>query len=316
MDNIPYSEIPKVVLVSRQTRYKELLMKYRTASNARFYLENLGADFDDFAAEDASYEACLQTIIRDLHLWGRYQLIDRQHLPNYVFAEDDIIVVLGQDGTVANTLKYLTNQPVIGVNPDVNRWDGLLLPFTPKDVAALLPEVSNGGRQLSEVTMAEVTLSDGQSMMAVNDFFIGARSHTSAFYEISYGGNQEKQSSSGLIVSTGLGSTAWISSVINGSTAVVQALSDDKADVSQQTTRLSWDANHLLFAVREPFTSKTSSADIVYGEISKGNPLTLRSSMPDNGVIFSDGIESDFIRFDAGLEATIGISDRRGHLVH
>lgn len=163
--------------------------------------------------------------------------------------------------------------------------------------------------------MAEVTLSDGQSMMAVNDFFIGARSHTSAFYEINYRGVQEKQSSSGLIVSTGLGSTAWISSVIKGSTAVVQAL-NDKSDVAAQTTRMSWDAGHLLFAVREPFTSKTSSADIVYGEISKGNPLTLRSSMPDNGIIFSDGIESDFIRFDAGLEATIGISDRRGHLVH
>jgi len=319
MVDIPYSEIPKVVLVCRQTRYKELLTKYRTASNARFYLESLGADFDDYENEDIAYEKCLQVITQELQLWGRYQIIDRQYLPNYVFAKDDIIVVLGQDGLVANTLKYLTTQPVIGVNPDVNRWDGLLLPFHPADLASLLPEVWKGSRSLSEITMAEVTLSDGQSMLAVNDFFVGARTHTSARYEIDYQGTQENQSSSGLIVSTGLGSTAWISSIVAGSNAVVKAMSKGNSEaepvITQKPPLLSWDTDHLLFAVREPFASKRSSTEIVYGEISKGKPLTLRSNMPDNGVIFSDGIESDFIRFDAGLEASIGVSDRSGHLV-
>ena len=99
MDNIPYSEIPKVVLVSRKTQYKELLAKYQTVSNAKFYLESLGADFSDYVAEDTIYEKSLQVITRELQQWGRYQVIDRQHLPNYVFAEDDIVVVLGQDGT-------------------------------------------------------------------------------------------------------------------------------------------------------------------------------------------------------------------------
>ena len=56
---------------------------------------------------------------------GRVQIVDRGFLPNFVFAPDDTVVTLGQDGLVANTLKYLDGQPVVGVNPDPERWDGL-----------------------------------------------------------------------------------------------------------------------------------------------------------------------------------------------
>lgn len=53
-------------------------------------------------------------------------MIDRSLLPNFLFGDDDIVVAIGQDGLVANTLKYLTEQVLIGVNPDPHRWDGIL----------------------------------------------------------------------------------------------------------------------------------------------------------------------------------------------
>jgi len=37
--------------------------------------------------------------------------------------------------------------------------------------------------------------------------------------------------------------------------------------------------------------------------------------MPDNGVIFSDGIFDDTIDFHSGLTATIGLADWQGRLV-
>jgi hypothetical protein len=37
--------------------------------------------------------------------------------------------------------------------------------------------------------------------------------------------------------------------------------------------------------------------------------------MPDYGVIFSDGIESDFLRFNSGSIATIGIAKEKANLV-
>lgn len=44
-------------------------------------------------------------------------------------------------------------------------------------------------------------------------------------------------------------------------------------------------------------------------------PLRIASYMPEDGVIFSDGIESDFLEFNAGMEARIEIAERRGLLV-
>ena len=68
-----------------------------------------------------------------------------------------------------------------------------------------------------------------------------------------------------------------------------------------------WNTNHLIFAVREPFGSQASQTTRRYGEIDESEVLTPRSRMPDNGVIFSDGMESDFLRFTAGMGARIGV---------
>jgi hypothetical protein len=55
--------------------------------------------------------------LRALEQWGRYQIIDRSFLPNFIFGPSDIVVALGQDGLVANTMKYLDRHPLIGLNP-------------------------------------------------------------------------------------------------------------------------------------------------------------------------------------------------------
>jgi hypothetical protein len=38
--------------------------------------------------------------------------------------------------------------------------------------------------------------------------------------------------------------------------------------------------------------------------------------MPENGVIFSDGIEADFLDFTSGITASISVADKVGQLVH
>lgn len=303
----------KVVLVTRKTRLEELVTQNHTLAQARFYIEHLGADFSDYVQENLAYGESLRQVNDALRRWGRYQILDRAHLTNFVFGADDIVVALGQDGLVANTLKYLSGQPLVGVNPERSRWDGLLLPFEPTHLDALLAEVAHDKRATRSITMAEARLSDGQTLRAVNDLFIGPRSHTSALYDIAVGSRSEHQSSSGVIVSTGLGSTAWLKSVITGSMALASAAGRRRA--STEYKPLAWDADHLTFAVREPFPTRNSQATLVYGDVSAAQPLKLRSRMPDNGVIFSDGMEADFLRFTAGIEATIKVADVRGCLV-
>lgn len=303
----------KVVLVTRQTRLEELVARFHTLAQAKFYVEHLGADFSDYEREHAAYAEAKQQVLGTLQAHGRYQVIDRGFLPNFLFGRYDIVMALGQDGLVANTMKYLDGQPLVGVNPEPARYDGILLPYEAQAAPKVLADVMRDHFVAREVTMAKATLTDGQTLYAVNDLFIGPRSHTSARYEIQLGDRREVQSSSGLIVSTGLGSTAWMKSVVTGAMQIAMNLNQKLRNEPYQS--VPWDAQTLTFAVREPFPSRSSAASLVFGNIQPGQPLRLASLMPENGVIFSDGIEADYVEFNSGTLATIGVAERKGILV-
>jgi NAD kinase len=304
----------KVILVTRKTRLEELVNRHLTVAQAKFYVEHLGADFGDYETEQNTYLAARRTVLAALERQCLVQAIDRSFLPSFLFGPDDIVLALGQDGLVANTMKYLTGQALIGVNPDPRRFDGVLLPFGPNDVTSILPDVLARRRAVKPVTMAMASLSDGQQLYAVNDLFVGPKTHTSARYEIALGQLKETQSSSGIIISTGLGSTAWMRSVLTGAAMIVQAQSEDSKPEAFKA--LPWDAPFLRFAVREPFPSVATQAHLVFGQADKRSPLIVRSLMAENGVIFSDGVESDFLEFTSGVTASISVADRVGQLVH
>jgi NAD kinase len=316
----------KIILVTRPTRLAELVRRFNTVSQARFYVEHQGADFSDYMREDETYHRALVETETVLNQLGRTQIIDRSFLPNFIFAPGDTVVALGQDGLVANTLKYLDGQPVVGVNPDPARWDGQLLPFKVGELRKVVPEVLRDRRSTRFVSMARATLNNGQSMCAVNDLFIGPKSHASARYIIRSGEAVETHSSSGVIVSTGMGSTGWFKSLLTGAAAVTQTASTvlgRKAGKSSQLaparfdvhTEFGWDADYLFFTVREPFPTRTTGASLVFGRITNESPLLLESEMAEHGVIFSDGIENDFLEFNSGSQATIGVAERKGVLV-
>ncbi|MFV0439547.1 MAG: sugar kinase [Desulfopila sp.] len=304
----------KIVLIVRATRLDELVARYNTEAQARFYIEHLGADFSDYQQEDARYKAAVRAARRTLQEMGRVQVVDRSFVSNFIFGADDTVVVLGQDGLVANTLKYLAGQPVIGVNPDPARWEGALLPFGVRDLGRLLPEVFRGRRRITEVTMARVELGDGQVLHAVNDLFIGARTHISARYAIESCGVKEQHSSSGVIVSTGLGATGWFRSLMAGALTIAATVGGETS-VAPVLPVFPRDADYLYFTVREPFPSTTSQASLVFGRVSKNDPLLLVSQMAESGVIFSDGMEQDYLEFNSGSQATVRPATRKGHLV-
>jgi NAD kinase len=304
----------KIVLVKRKTRLEDMITRFNTIAQAKFYIEHLGADFSDYLKEDQAYKEAIVAANNILSSLGRVQIIDRMFLANFIFGANDLVVVIGQDGLVANTLKYLSSQRLIGVNPDPQRWDGILLPFEVKDLSTIVPETFNHHRPIQQVTMGKVVLNDGQVLYAVNDFFIGQKSHVSARYEIEIGKKREQQSSSGVIVSTGLGSTGWLKSVLLGASTIMSTFTEKKI-TRKPEAKLKWDADCLYFSVREPFPSKATKTDIVFGKLSKTEPLKITSLMPESGVIFSDGIENDYLSFNSGITATVTIAEQKGELV-
>lgn len=149
----------KIVLIKRKTRLEDLIARYNTIDQAKFFIEHLGSDFSDYIYENEQYNNAVSKARNELESLARVQVVDREYISNFIFGKNDIVVVVGQDGLVANTLKYLTNQLLIGVNPDPARWDGVLLPFKVSDLKLVMQDVFKMKRQVKEVSMAKaVTL--------------------------------------------------------------------------------------------------------------------------------------------------------------
>ena len=304
----------KAIIITRKTALEELLVRFHTQANVRFYLEHAGGSFDPIAAEHERYQAALRTTREAVPGALKQQVIERGYLPQFLFSDTDLVVTLGPDGLVVNTAKYLHGQPIVPVNPDPHVIDGVLLPISLRRLAATLKATIQGRARLKQVTMAQARLNDGQEMLGVNDLFIGAQTHVSARYQIAQGSTSETHSSSGVIVSTGVGSTGWLQSVYAGAAGVARALGGQFA-LPPGGGRLPWDTDHLIYAVREPFPSKTTNASMVFGIITRDQPLHLTSHMAADGVIFSDGIEADYLPFNRGTLAEIGLADRQTVLV-
>jgi hypothetical protein len=269
------------------------------------------ADDSEYESEDEIYQRTVSRLMQELDLGYPVKKIDRTFLPNFDFGRCMLVVVVGPDGLVANTAKYVGDLPIIGVNPDASRNDGVLLPFDVGHARAAVRRVLDRKSKTRDVTLAEVNLNDGQRMLAFNDFFIGCNSHVSARYTLEANLQSESQSSSGVLVSTGAGSTGWMSSIFNMTSGICRFAGGSEP----HAVTMRWEDRQLLWAVREPFRSRHSSADLVAGILRDNDELVIGSQMPAQGVIFSDGIESDFLEFNSGSIARFSVSKQRAKLV-
>jgi len=301
----------KLVLITRKTRLEELIERFNTRSQAKFYIEHAGGDFSDYEREDDAYRAALELLRRSLDFEMPVQLVNRSLVPTFQFQKEDVVVTLGQDGLVANTAKYAGAQPIVAVNPEPSRFDGILLPFLPDQARPAVARVLETRAKVREVTLASVSLSDGQRLLAFNDLFLGARTHVSALYRISCGERSEVQSSSGVLVSTGAGSTGWVSSAFN----MASGIAGFRDCPPVERIQMSWEDPRLLYIVREPFLSRHSQIGIVAGILKAGDNPILESLMASGGTIFSDGIEADYLEFNSGAVARISAAEQRAHLV-
>jgi NAD kinase len=298
------------IIVKNKTRLESLVERFNTKAQARFYIEKLGGNFKDYEDEHETFHNSLSVVQTKLTKIIKYKILDRFFVPSFIFSEKNVIIVIGQDGLVANTAKYAKGIPIIAVNPDKARYDGALLPFDTLNFIHGVEAVIANNFKAEVKRFAEANLYDGQRLLAFNDLFIGASSHVSAKYKITHGGITEEHSSSGLIVSTPTGSTGWLSSIMNMAYGITNTFGGN-----QQLKRPIFKENELIFAVREPFKSIRTQTGITLGSIKQNSHLEIESLMPTNGVIFSDGIETDFLSFNSGAIVKIGIAQETAKLV-
>ncbi len=110
------------------------------------------------------------------------------------------------------------------------------------------------------------------------------------------------------------GSTGWLKSVYAGAAEIVEALGG-RVEMPENGGRLPYDCPHLVYAVREPFASAVTETSMVFGRVGEANPLVMTSSMANGSVVFSDGMDEDFLEFNTGTTVTIAPADKHAYLV-
>lgn len=283
---------PRAVIVTRRSELDELVARVGTLAQARFVLQSRGLTLDELTHRHERQLAALQAVLTALpRTWRRARVL-REELDRFLFEPEDLVIAVGQDGLVANTAKYLTGQPVLGINPLPELYEGVLVRY-PSGAAPDAFAMFDRARLPTEPrTMVQATLADGQRLVALNEVFIGHRSHQSARYRLSHAGRTERQSSSGLIVSTGTGATGWARSIVRGR--------DGAPPLPAPTDPT------LAFFVREAWPSRSTGATLTDGLVDPSHPLVLTSEMNEGGTLFGDGLEEDRLDLPWGQVATVG----------
>jgi hypothetical protein len=149
--------------------------------------------------------------------------------------------------------------------------------------------------------MVEAVLDDGQRVLALNEVFLGHASHQSARYRLRAPDGAERQSSSGIVVTTGTGATGWGRSIgLERHTGVVMPTPGEPA---------------LAWFVREAWPSPAFGTARTEGRLEAGETLEVVSELDEAGVVFGDGIETDRVEFGWGVLARVRVAPERLRLV-
>jgi hypothetical protein len=293
---------PRVVVVHRRTELDELVARHGTRPQAAFFLGTRGRSLDEVQARHAAQEHALAVVARAIPVDWRRGQVERSDLPRFVFGPEDVVVAVGQDGLVANVAKYLDGQPVVGINPEPGRNPGVLVPHPPEAAAALLAAATGAAARehVEARSMVRAALDDGQVLVALNEVYLGHPGHQSARYRISApDGRGERQSSSGILVGTGTGSTGWCRSVWLERRSGLHLPAPDEPG--------------LCWFVREAWPSPATGTELVEGVLAAGETLVVTTE--SDLVVFGDGIESDALAVGWGQSVRISLADRHLHLV-
>lgn len=293
---------PRAVVVHRRTELDDLLDQHGTRGQAEFFLRTRDRTLDDVQQRHDLQVEALAAVSTAIPIDWRRGGVEREDLRRFVFEPGDVLLVVGQDGLVANSARYLSGQPVIGVDPEPGRNPAVLVRHSAADVARLLPAVAAGSVYVEHRTMARAELDDGQSLDTLNEVYVGHPTHQSARYRIAVDGmdHWERQSSSGLIASTGTGATGWAASISRDRGHPVRLPSP--ADPS------------LAWFVREAWPSPMTTTSLTEGSIAAGTSLQLVVESNEL-VVFGDGQEADRLTATWGQGVALRVSERTLSLV-
>ncbi|MGF0114985.1 hypothetical protein ACQFYA_01495 [Promicromonospora sp. Marseille-Q5078] len=291
----------RAVVVHRRTELDELLDRHGTRGQAEFFLRTRGRTLAEVQERHDTLAAARDAVVAALPAgWARAD-VERADLSRFLVAPEDVVVVVGQDGLVANVAKYLHGQPVLGVDPEPGTNPGVLVRHPVAAAARLLAgldgPVPRGAAApdraallpVDALTTVRADLDDGQHLTALNEVFVGHPGHQSARYALRCAAGEERQSSSGLLVATGTGATGWWASLAHDR--------GGRRAPGRSEDRLGW-------FVREAWPSPGTGTTLTEGTVERGDEVALTVAS-DRLVVFGDGMEDDRLVATWGQTVTV-----------
>lgn len=191
------------------------------------------------------------------------------------FHDIDLIITLGGDGTFLRTAHYIDNQLILPINSDPEQSVGALCSATIDQFTQKMDEVLKGNYKIKKLPSIVIKI-NGHTLPvhAVNDvLFTNNSPAATSRYFIKMGRTIEEHKSSGV----------WISTAI-GSTAAISAAGGEKMDPHDK---------RLQFATREPYQGNFYPYKLTHGYIEKGKKLTIINKMME-AKIYIDGPTNSF----------------------
>jgi NAD kinase len=333
--------------VHRRTELAKELELHGTRSQAEFIQQRRGSSLSRAAQVHDAVGAAIAGVAAAVPDDWATARVERDDLDRFLPEPNDVVIVVGQDGLVANVAKYLDGQLVIGVNTEPGRNPGVLVPFTAAQAKALIErlakgaggsQVSGAGRPAPEVagvgvrllTQVQAELDDGQTLRALNEIFVGHHSHQSARYRLFLDGSDGTGSKSGK--SRGRSGPPGPSGASERSGPAWQ---DDRRAESQSSSGLvvgtgtgatGWLASlspghpemvlpdpaeeRLAWFVREAWPSPATGTSLTAGSLGPGEALSLVVES-ESLVVFGDGMEQDRITAARGQQVRLTVAAER-----
>ncbi len=237
------------------------------------------------------YKSTLKAVKSTLKKYGiKYEIANRDRLAKAQFQNKDLIIAVGGDGTFLRAAQFVNNQLMLGVNADVKNKEGYFMKSDKKDFEIKLEKIMHNNFKIKKLMRLEAYINNEKiETLALNEFFIGPRkSYHAAKYLLKINGKKERQKSSGILITTTIGSHAWAKSCYNKS--------------------LDLNSKNYQFVVREPYEGKVfKNYKLKYGILNKNQKISITSEMLD-GILIADSVGKEY-GFKNGSKAIIKLSN-------
>jgi len=205
--------------------------------------------------------------------------ITRDELTKHIVKNSELVVSFGGDNHFLYVSHFVEDVPILGINSDPELSEGALTSVTAEGFEKYFSDLLEEDFKIEKWTRLNIYVNGEElEFPAVSEVFIGESQRLlMSRHRLSYSGKSEEQKGSGILITTGVGSTGWYSSACR--------YLFPKGNSFQKNR------NEARFILTEPYRGKLLKYKFLRGKISKNEELKIQSLSDSQGILSIDSLE-------------------------